>query len=261
MDPSNLPHGIFLKIKNRRELFFIDGSKVEPENDLCVLWRRILAYEWKDARWHEELRFLAHFLHLHFDTMAEKLVDYNILFSINSYSEHTRNAVFHPFHTTKYKETINASPDGKFMRPATAGDAILRLVITATVDAIADLWQLEWGTTSWFLKGCIRDGPLCEAKLARKAAENENLALLFDKMRISEVIHADLMLEEVSNRACIRKKASIMECLFATLYEVADGDEKKKLAELVIVCMVEALIFFAMYDVKEDRSLLPYLAR
>ena len=80
MDPSNLPHGIFLKIKNRRELFFIDGCKVEPENDLCVLWRRILAYKWTDARWHEELHFLAHFLHLHFDTMAEKLVGYNILF-------------------------------------------------------------------------------------------------------------------------------------------------------------------------------------
>ena len=56
-------------------------------------------------------------------------------------------------------------------------------------------------------------------------------------------------------------KASIMECLFATLYEVADEDEKNKLAELLIVCMEEALIFFGLYDVKENRSLLPYLSR
>ena len=37
----------------------MDGSGVEPENDLCIFWRRILAYEWTDARWHEELRFFA----------------------------------------------------------------------------------------------------------------------------------------------------------------------------------------------------------
>ena len=259
MDPSNLPHGIFLKIENRRELFFMDGSGVEPENDLCIFWRRILAYEWTDARWHEELRFFAHFLHVHFNATVEKLVTYNTLFSINSYSKHTQDAVFHPFHKTKYKETINASPDGKFMRPATAGDAILRLVITATVDAIAELWQVDWGTTSWFLNGCIREGPLCETKLARKAAENENLALLFDKMCISDVVNADLMLEGVSEHECFKIKASIMECLFANLYDV-EG-ESGKLAELLIVCMVEALIFFAIYDVEKNRSLLPYLAR
>ena len=259
MDPSNLPHGIFLEIKHRRELFFMDGSCVEPENDLCIFWRRILAYKWTDAGWHEELRFLAHFVHFHFYTIVEKLVNYNTLYSINSYSKHTQDAVFHPFNTTKYKDTINASPDGKFMRPATAGDAILRLVITATVDAIADLWQVDWGTTSWFLNGCIREGPLCETKLARKAAENENLALLFDKMCISDVVNADLMLEGVSEHECFKIKASIMECLFANLYDV-EG-ESGKLAELLIVCMVEALIFFAIYDVKKNRSLLPYLAR
>ena len=200
---------------------------MDAENELRDLWRRILRYKWTDARWHEELHVLTHFLLLHFDTMAEKLVRYDMLYSVSSYSKHTRNAVFHSFHDTKYKDTIKSSPEGKFMRPATAGDAILRLVITATLDAIAEFWQLEWGMTSWFLKGFIRDGALCEAKLARKAAENENLALLFDKMRVSEVINAELMLEELSKRECIRKKASIMECLFANLYEVADEDEKK----------------------------------
>ena len=259
MDPSSLPHGIFLKIQNRRELFFMDGSCVEPENELCIFWRRILAYEWTDAGWHEELRFLAYFLHVHFARTVEKLVTYNVLFSINTYSKHTVDAVLHPFHTTKYKNTINASPDGQFMRPATAGDAILRLVLTAIVDAIADLWQHDWGTTSWFLNGCIRDGPLCETKLARKAAENENLALLFDKMCISEVVKADLMPEGISEHECFKIKGSIMECLFANLYDIED--ENGKLAELLIVCMVEALIFFAIYDVKKNRSFLPYLAR
>ena len=104
------------------------------------------------------------------------------------------------------------------MRPATAGDAILRLVITATVDAIAELWQVDWGTTSWFLNGCIREGPLCETKLARKAAENENLALLFDKMCISDVVNADWMLEGISEHECFKIKASIMECLFAGIH-------------------------------------------
>ena len=140
------------------------------------------------------------------------------------------------------------------MRPATAGDAILRLMMTAIVDAVEELWRPEWGAMSWHLKGFTRDGPRCEAKVARKAVENQLLALLYEKMRMCEVVP-----EGVTSPESVKIKASLMECLFAELYEV-EGDYAG-LAELLLVCMVQALIFLAIYDVETNRSLLPHLGR
>ena len=47
---------------------------------------------------------------------------------------------------------------------------------------------------------------MCEAKVAREAVENQNLAELFDKMCMSEVVPAHLSFEGATRDESIEKK-------------------------------------------------------
>ena len=86
--------------------------------------------------------------------------------------------------------------------------------------------------------------------------EKKNLALLYEKMAMCE---APEMRAGESGPESMGTKASKMECLFAKLYEV-EG-EYAELAELLLVCMVQALILLLINDVERNRSLLPYIER
>ena len=267
MELRCLPPGVFQTLLCRTELLVVKvpGSPSDdltgPELALYDFWGEVLACEWEQPEWHERLHTLADFLKNHFNESLNGLHRYNKLRCFNSFGERTRSAVMHRFHSGKYSHTMSSSPDGNHLRPATAGDAILRLLTTAVVDAIADVWRRNPDTNemSWFVKGFTREGSLCESEVARQAQSNKNLALLFDKMRVGELLSGKVKLDGWGPERTQKIKGGIMECLIFQLYETTG--ECTRLAEFLFACMVQALVFFVLYDIEEKRSLLPFLAR
>ena len=54
------------------------------------------------------------------------------------------------------------------------------------------------------------------------------------------------------------EKGNIMEYLVVKLYETRGGNAR--LAELVLACMIQCLIWFAIYDTRRKTSLVPFLS-
>ena len=267
MDLRCLPPGVFQTLSGRYDLLVVkeSGSQfdylTEPESVLYDFWGEFLACEWELPQWHESLITLGDFLKHHFPKNLDGLLLYDKPRRFNSFGQRTQSAVMHDFHSGKYRDTLSHSRGGNQLRPGTAGDAILRLLATAVVDAIADVWRRDPWTNgrSWFRKGFNRDGPKCECEVARQATKNKNLGLLFDKMRVVELLPGRVKLDDGAPVMTQKTKGDIMECLIFQLYET-EG-EYRRLAELLLACMVQALVFFAMYDIEEKRSLLPFLSR
>ena len=117
------------------------------------------------------------------------------------------------------------------------------------VDAIDADWERQNTRLSIF----IRDGPSCEAKAATEAVKNELLAILFDKIGVDSLVPVD------SSKLNEHEKGNIMEYLVVKLYETKGGNAR--LAELVLACMIQSLIWFAIYDIRRKRSLVPFLSR
>ena len=116
------------------------------------------------------------------------------------------------------------------------------------VDAIDADWERQGVRLSIF----IRDGPSCEAKAATEAVKNEFPAILFDKMGVDSWAPVE------SSKLNEHEKGSIMEYLVVRLYETKGGNAR--LAELVLACLIQSLIWFAIYDIRRKRSLVPFLA-
>ena len=135
------------------------------------------------------------------------------------------------------------------MRLPTAGDAILRLITTVVVDAIDAVWKRQGTPVSIF----GRDGPLCEAKAATRAVKNKHLAVLFDKMDLCLWYPMD------SRHLSERGKGTIVEYLVVKLYETRGGNTR--LAELILACMIQCLVWFAIYDIQKKRSRIPLIDR
>ena len=135
------------------------------------------------------------------------------------------------------------------MLVSTAGDAILRLLSAVVVEAI----DADWERHKIRLSIIIRDGPPCEAKAATEAVKNEFLAILFDKMGVDSWVPVEC------SKLNEHEKGSVMEYLVVELYETKGGNAR--LAELAFACMIQSLIWFAIYDIRRKRSLVPFLSR
>ena len=55
------------------------------------------------------------------------------------------------------------------------------------------------------------------------------------------------------------EKGGKVEYLVVKLYEVRGRN--KRLAELVLACMTQCLIWFAIYDIQRKKNLVPLIAR
>ena len=141
------------------------------------------------------------------------------------------------------------SPDRQSVRVPPAGDAILRLLATVVVDAIDVAWKRQNTPVSIF----GRDGPLCEAKAATRSVKNKRLAVLFDKLDLCSWYPMD------SRHLSERGKGTIVEYLVVKLYEIRGGNTR--LAELVLACMIQCLVWFAIYDIQKKRSQIPFILR
>ena len=93
----------------------------------------------------------------------------------------------------------------------------------------------------------------CEAKAATRSVKNKHLALLFDKMGLCLWYPMD------SSSLPEHEKGTIVEYLVVKLYETRGRN--KSLAELILACMTQCLIWFAIYDIQRKRSLVPFIAR
>ena len=56
-----------------------------------------------------------------------------------------------------------------------------------------------------------------------------------------------------------RGKGTIVEYLVVKLYEIRGGNTR--LAELVLACMIQCLVWFAIYDIQKKRSRIPFIDR
>ena len=125
----------------------------------------------------------------------------------------------------------------------------MRLLATVVVDAIDVVWKRQDTPCSIF----GREGPKCEAKAATRAVKNRHLAVLFDNMGVYLWYPMD------SSNLSEKDKGTIMEYLIAKLYEVRGV--KKRLSELVLVCMTQCTIWFAIYDTRRKKNLVPLISR
>ena len=203
--------------------------------------------------WHDNLTNLTQIINRNFTILKDfyrtEYSGYMKYHSFDTLGSGAQFAAKHPFHGGKYEYTIRQSPDQKSLLVPTAGDAILPLLATVVVDAI----DADWERQSIRLPIFIRDGPSCEAKAAKEAVQNEYLAILFDKMGVGSWVTVD------SSKLNEHEKANIMEYLVVRLYETKGGNAR--LAELVLACIVQRLIWFAIYDIRSKRSRVPYLSR
>ena len=250
---SGLPDDLFRELKEKDDLLVIKEPRLScmtvTELELYNHWKKTLAYTWEQDEWHENLPVLSGLLHRNF-AIYDAYRSYDASHPLGSFRLRAQNAVRHRFHGGKYENTMRQSLGGDSLRYATVGDAILRLLATAVVDAIADAWK-----RSGLRVPCcfLRDGAACESTVAKEAVRNERLALLFDKMCLGSVLFL------THSRLSCHTKADIMEYIFAKLYETED--ENVRLAELLLACMIQTLVFFTIYDIKAKRCLLPYLSR
>ena len=135
-------------------MLVVEGSPISrecltrPERDLFLYWKVILGYDWAQNEWHEHLHTLSQFLRNYFTGILQSVSSYNTLLHFSDFGTCTREAVSHRVHNNKYINTIAASRGGNLLRPAAAGDATLRLLTTAVVDAIADAWRPKQGTNA-----------------------------------------------------------------------------------------------------------------
>ena len=118
---------------------------------------------------------------------------------------------------------------------------------------VVDAIDADWERQGIRLQIFIRDGPSCEAKAAKEAVQDEYLAILFDKMGVGSWVPVD------SSKLNEHEQANIMEYLVVKLYETKGGNAR--LAELVLACLIQSLIWFAIYDIRRKRSLVPFLSR
>ena len=156
----------------------------------------------------------------------------------------------HCFHGSKYSNTINASRDGNGLRIATAGDAVLRCLATVFADDFKSQWDEDGIKTPFIFK---RDGFACEGQVARRAVQNRLLASLFDHMQLSSFLIDPPV--KMSNR----QKGTILEYLIARLYEIRGDDAR--LAELLLSCLTQVLLWLAICDIELDRRFLTPLHR
>ena len=244
-----------LVIKNARywEMLSNDALTVD-EQLLYDYWSSILSYEWETNGWYENLTILAEIIDNNFTILRDfqevGFLEYMQSRRVDSLDISTERAVKHTFHSGKYEHTIRQSSDKRSLPSlATAGDAILRLLATVVVDAIDVVWKRQDTPCSIF----GREGPKCEAKAATRAVKNKHLAVLFDKMGVYLWYPMD------SSNLSEKDKGTIMEYLIAKLYEVRGV--KKRLSELVLVCMTQCTIWFAIYDTRRKKNLVPLIFR
>ena len=61
-----------------------------------------------------------------------------------------------------------------------------------------------------------------------------------------------------SRKLSEREKGTIVEYLVVKLYEIRGGNTR--LAEVVLACMTQCLVWFAIYDIQKKRSRVLFIA-
>ena len=222
------------------------------ERELYNYWSSILSYEWEMNEWYDNLTIFTEIIDKHFTILRDFKetghLDYLQPRRVDTLEISTQRVVKHPFHRGKYEHNMRLSSDKQSVYFSTAGDAILRLLATVVVGAIDVAWKRQNTPVSIF----GREGT-CEAKAATRAVKNKHLAVLFDKMGLCVWCPMN------SSNLSEKEKGDIMEYLIAKLYESRGSN--KRLSELVLACMTQCLIFFAIYDIQRKKNLVPFIAR